>query len=196
MEYRLNKESLLDILSAWNGFLKRTVHLIACGGTALTLQGIKPSTRDVDFIVPKEEEYKYLINNLKQLGYEQTTGAGWARKGELWVFDLYQGKRIHTTELLGSPLETKNHTRLKEFSHLYIGVLNDYDLMLSKLFRGAAVDFEDCLALLRIRKKKFDCNVFVKRYKETAQFDVSEERILKNLEHFKHLATKEGLWST
>lgn len=69
MEYRLNKKSLLEVLSQWNGFLKRKVHLIACGGTALTLLDIKPSTKDVDMIVPVEVEYRYLIKILKDLGY-------------------------------------------------------------------------------------------------------------------------------
>jgi hypothetical protein len=41
MEYRLNKEKLLEELAVWNGLLKRRVRLIACGGTALTLLGIK-----------------------------------------------------------------------------------------------------------------------------------------------------------
>jgi hypothetical protein len=57
MEYRLNKSSLLEILGEWNRFLKRKVHLIACCGTAITLMGIKPSTKDVDFMVPKKREH-------------------------------------------------------------------------------------------------------------------------------------------
>ncbi len=32
MNYRLNKQLLLDTLSQWNRFLNRRVHLIACGG--------------------------------------------------------------------------------------------------------------------------------------------------------------------
>ena len=82
MKYRLNKNSLLDILGHWNSFFKRKVHLIACGGTVLTLLGIKPSTKDVDFIVPVEKEYKYLIKVLKDLGYQQSTGSGWLKKEE------------------------------------------------------------------------------------------------------------------
>jgi hypothetical protein len=52
MEYRLNKNRLIEILREWNQFLKRKVHLVACGGTAMTLMGVKPSTKDVDFIAP------------------------------------------------------------------------------------------------------------------------------------------------
>ena len=64
MEYRLDKNKLLDTLVQWNRFLKRKVHLIACGGTALTLLDVKPSTKDVDFMVPQKREYNYLIKIL------------------------------------------------------------------------------------------------------------------------------------
>jgi len=74
MQYRLDEEDLLETLSAWNGFLKKKVHLIACGGTALTLAGVKDSTKDIDFMVPVESEYKYLLSIIRDLGYEQITG--------------------------------------------------------------------------------------------------------------------------
>lgn len=70
IEYRLNKKSLLEIMNLWNKFLKRKVHLVACGGTALTLQDIKSSTKDVDFLIPIEKEYIYLIKTIRQLGYQ------------------------------------------------------------------------------------------------------------------------------
>ena len=85
MEYRLNKHTLLDLLGQWNSFLRRKIHLIACGGTALTLLDIKLSTKDVDFIVPVESEYKYLIKTLKDLGYQQTTESGWKKKGDIYI---------------------------------------------------------------------------------------------------------------
>ncbi len=50
-----------DLLRQWNSFLKRKVHPVACGGTALTLMDVKPLTKDVDFLVPVETEYRYLI---------------------------------------------------------------------------------------------------------------------------------------
>ena len=53
MEYRIDKMGLLDRISAWDSFLKRKVHLVACGGTALALLGVKPATKDIDLIVPK-----------------------------------------------------------------------------------------------------------------------------------------------
>ena len=194
MEYRLNKNTLLDLLGHWNSFLKRKIHLIACGGTALTLLDIKLSTKDVDFIVPVESEYKYLIKTLKDLGYQQTTGSGWQKKGDIYIFDLFPGKRIHTTELLESPLKNENHILFKEFSHLYIGILNDYDLMASKLFRGAGVDFEDCLMLTKARKDKIDIKLFEQHFKEMAMYDISEKLINRHLEEFLDLLREEKIY--
>lgn len=65
MEYRIDKQGLLNIISAWDAFLKRKVYLIACGGTALTLLGVKPSTKDIDLIVPNPDEHEYLVSILK-----------------------------------------------------------------------------------------------------------------------------------
>lgn len=194
MEYRLNKQTLTELLGQWNAFLKRKVHLVACGGTALTLMDIKPSTKDVDFIVPIKQEYRYLIKTLKDLGYKQQTGSGWHKSGNLFVFDLFMGQRIHTTDLLESPLEKGNHTLFKEFSHLYIGILNPYDLIASKLFRGTAVDFEDCLVLMRSRKESIDLPRVEKHVKELASYDISENRIIGNLKHFLNQVRKEALY--
>ena len=118
----------------------------------MTLLGVKPSTKDVDFMVPDLREYEYLIKIMKDLGYEQTTASGWRKAEEIFQFDIFQEHRIHTTELLVSPLEEGRHTLLKEYSHLYIGVLNDYDLISSKLMRGTSVDFDDCLNLVEAHR--------------------------------------------
>jgi len=51
-EYRIDRENLLNTLSIWDSYLSKKVHLIACGGTALTLMTIKESTKDIDLIIP------------------------------------------------------------------------------------------------------------------------------------------------
>jgi hypothetical protein len=92
MEYRIDKQGLLDRISAWDGFLKRKVHLIACGGTALTLLGVKSSTKDIDLMVPKLDEHEYLVGILKQLGYK--SASGWGGKGEMVSYSTYlEGKQ-------------------------------------------------------------------------------------------------------
>ncbi len=190
-KYRINREGLINTIIGWDSFLKKKVHLIACGGTALTLLGVKPSTKDVDLLVPDLGEYNYLITILKQLGYKSVTGSGW-RRGDGFVFELFRGKSVHTTELLDSPLDKRCHSLIKEWSHLYLGVLNYYDLIISKLFRGSSVDIEDCLALIKAKKKDISLKLLEKRFRETASFDVSEDRVNKNLEHFLRVIKERG----
>ena len=191
MEYRLNQKDLLDTLGLWNGFLNKKVHLIACGGTALTLLGIKESTKDVDMLVPVDQEYEYLVKTLKQLGYTQETGSGWRKKGEPFIFDLFKGKWVHTTELLKSPLDKENHTLIKELSHIYIGVLNPYDLIVSKLFRGSLIDVEDCLMLFKAKHKDIKLDILRERYLETAKYDTSEDKLIKSWDHYEQIFKKE-----
>lgn len=181
--YKVSANKLWDILEAWDTYLRSNVHLIACGGTALTLQNVKSSTKDIDFMVPVDKEYTALIQTLRKLGYEQVTGYGWSR-GDGFIFDLFQGNKIFTTELLESPLKMGNNIEIRCLKRIYIGVLNDQDLIISKIFRGTTVDFEDCLKLVRFRGEAFDIRGFEKRYRETAKFVNNEERVLGHLESF------------
>lgn len=194
MESRIDKQGLLDRINAWDTFLKRKVHLIACGGTALTLLNVKPSTKDIDLMVPNLDEHEYLIGILKQLGYKSASGWGWER-GDGFIFDLFRGKSVHTTGLLESPLEKGNHVLIKEFDRIYLGVLNYYDIIISKLFRATEIDINDCFMLARDKKKEIDFEHLKKRFKETASFDVSEDKVNKNFEHFLKTLRKEGLIS-
>jgi len=183
VNYKLIKKELLNEISGWNRFLKRKVNLIACGGTALTLLGLKESTKDIDFMIPIVDEYNYLIGYLKKLGYTSVSGNGWKRNGK-YVFDLFRGNYIHTTELLESPLSSENHIFFEEFTYVYLGILNFYDLIISKLFRGNQVDFEDCITLYEGKKSQINIDILKARFKETASYDISEDRVMKNLQIF------------
>jgi len=184
MQYRIDKKTLLNILTIWDSHLKRKVHLIACGGTALTLLDIKESTKDIDLLIPDEKEYRYLIKILTDLGYDRVTGTGWARKGEGFKFDLFSGKTIFTTELLESPLKEGNNIPLKEYEYLYLGILNYYDLIISKIFRDTTVDRDDCLRLFEARQEEIDMDKLRNRFNETSSYDTSDEKNKKNFEYF------------
>jgi hypothetical protein len=114
---------------------------------------------------------------------------GYAKDGG-FVFDLFKGNKVHTTELLESPLEESNHILIEELSHIYLGVLNYYDLITAKLFRSTTVDIEDCLALVRNKRKEIDIDKLIKRYRETSSFDISQEKVDQHLESFLRLLKK------
>lgn len=188
-QYRLDKQMLWDILELWDPYLPRPVRVVACGGTALTLQDLKESTKDVDFLVPDEGEYKALLSTIKKLNYRQVTGSGWA-KGDGFVFDLFKGKAVFVTELLDSPLDEGRHIPIRAFKKLSVSALNDLDLVISKMFRGTDVDVDDCMRLIRARAG-FDLDRLKERYKETAQYDLQPEKMMRNLDGLLE-ALKEG----
>jgi len=190
MKFRIDKDTLLNTLSIWDSYLKRKVQLIACGGTAITLLNLKESTRDIDFIIPEEKEYIYLVKILEDLGYEMTTGAGW-QKDRGFKFDLYVGNAIFTTQLLESPLKEGNNVPYKEFSFIYLGILNYYDLIISKIFRYSTVDMDDCLALFREKYKDINMEKLKKRFFETSSYDISDEKNKRNFKHFLDKLEKE-----
>jgi hypothetical protein len=183
MIYRTDKDTLFNRLSAWNRYLKRKIRVIACGGTALTLLGVKDSTKDIDLIVPDANEYGYLVKTLQTIGYKPVTGHGWS-SGDALIFDIFKGNFVHTTELLESPSNEGNHILIKELSFIYLGVLNDYDLIISKLFRGTQVDMDDCLALVGYRGDAIDLGKLRTRYRETASYSISEKKVNRNLDLF------------
>jgi len=181
-EYRLSRNDFLETLQEWNRLMpgRGKVHLIACGGTALTLLGYKDSTKDVDLLVPDEREYARLVEFLESAGYKQVAGDGWMRDEERIIYDLYRGKRIFTTELLDSPLEEGRHKKILELTKIYLGVLNPIDWIISKMFRGTQVDRDDCIAL--VKNEPINLKELEDRFKQTAKYDTSEERVLGNLE--------------
>jgi len=193
MDYRINKQELLNRLAIWDGFLKIKINLIACGGTAMTLLGVKDSTKDIDLLVPEPKQYEYLINTLEQLGYKPVTGNGWAREGD-FVFDLFRDKSVHTTELLESQLKNDKHIFIAELNHIYLGALNYYDLIISKIFRSLSVDIEDCITLIKAKKDEIDFKKLKQLYYETASYDVSEDKVIKYFESFIEKLKKEGIY--
>ncbi len=59
--------------------------------------------------------------------------------------------------------------------------------------RSTTIDNEDCLALLKNKIDKIDMDELENRFRQTASYDVSENVVIKNWEHFLRLAKKEGL---
>lgn len=80
-----------------------------------------------------------------------------------------------------------------EFSQLYIGILNYYDLISSKLMRGDRVDFDDCLMLVEAHREKIDVKKLVQHFHELVSYDISQDRIKPNIEHFAELLREKGL---
>lgn len=184
--YGLSDQDLLDTLDNWNSLMNFRVRLIACGGTALTLLKIKDSTKDIDFTVPVAREYERLMKFLRDLGYEEK-GGGLAHDDDPnFIYQFWSGDKVFTTNLLDSPLQPGKHILIKRWSHIYLGVLNLTDLIITKMFRGTPVDRDDCVAVFATGQVKAE--ELLERYSVAARYDLNPEKVMRN---FVYLA--EGL---
>lgn len=80
-----------------------------------------------------------------------------------------------------------------EYSQLYIGILNDYDLISSKLMRGTGVDFEDCLRLVEARRGEINIEMLTHHFHELVRYDVGEDRLRPNIDLFLERLREKGL---
>jgi len=62
--------------------------------------------------------------------------------------------------------------------------LNYYDLIISKIMRGATVDFDDCELLYKARKGEIDIDILRNRHIETCSHDISDDRIKGYIDSF------------
>ena len=176
--YRVSSIDLMDTLDNWDSLMNFRVRLIACGGTALTLLKIKDSTKDIDFIVPEENEYQRLMKFLKRLNYGEKGGGIAHEDDPNFIYQFWCGNRVFTTDLLDSPLEDGKHILIKKWTHIYLGVLNLIDLIITKMFRGNQVDKDDCIAAFATGQVNAD--ELFDRYSETARYDLNPDKVMQN----------------
>lgn len=177
--YKLSSIDLMDTLDNWNSLMNFRVRLIACGGTALTLLKIKDSTKDIDFIVPKENEYQRLMKFLRHLNYGDKGGGLVHEDDPNFIYQFWCGNRVFTTDLLDSPLEEGKHILIKKWTHIYLGALNLIDLIITKMFRGNQVDRDDCIAAFATGQ--VNAEELLDRYSEAARYDLNPDKVMQNL---------------
>jgi hypothetical protein len=181
-KYRLTGDDLMFTLDNWDSLMNFHTRLIACGGTAMTLLNIKDSTKDIDFVVPVENEYKRLMKFLKQIGYHDAGGGLQHPDDPNFIYQFWSGNRVFTTNLLEPILNQGKHSVVKEWSHIYLGAINLMDLIITKMFRGTSVDISDCIAIFMT--EKIDAEQLLTRYGKSAQYDLNPDKVMKNFIYF------------
>ncbi len=176
--YRITSKELIQTIGNWERLINFKVQLIGCGGTALTLLGIKDSTKDIDFIVPVPGEYERLMKFLRALGYEEKGGGLGHPDDPKFLYQFWVGNRVFTTDLLDSPLEPGKNIAIKKWRHIYLGALNLIDLIITKMFRGMQVDIDDCVAAYAA--SKIDPEKLLERYAEAAKYDLNPDKMMQN----------------
>lgn len=176
--YRITGADLMQTLDNWERLINFRISLIGCGGTALTLLGIKESTKDIDFIVPVAGEYNRLMIFLQRLGYGEKGGGLWHPDDPFFLYQFWAGDRVFTTDLLDSPLELGKNILIKKWRNIYLGALNLPDVIITKMFRGTRLDLEDCVAAFS--KSEIDPYDLLERYVEAAKYDLNPDKMVRN----------------
>ena len=190
-KYRITGRELIQTIDNWEHLINFKVNLIGCGGTALTLLEIKDSTKDIDFIVPVVKEYERLMKFLQSLGYKEK-GGGLAHPDDpYFLYQFWVGNRVFTTDLLDPPLDPGKNIPIKKWRHIYLGALNLQDLIITKMFRGMQVDVDDCVAVFAI--SEIDPEELLKRYAETAKYDLNPEKMIQNFNVFAEALLEKGV---
>jgi len=139
----IDRNDLLDWLKKIDRKLKRKIELIAVGGTAMTLLGLKSSTRDVDFCLDSENEKMFR---------EALDGK--------FIVDIFTDGYIFSEQL---PVDYKNKAKeLAVFDNITLKALDPVDIIITKAARLNARDEEDIVALA----KHVDRKDLIERFEE------------------------------
>ena len=140
---RVSKTDLLGFLDLFDQELKRSILLIAVGGTAMTLLGLKSSTKDVDFNIPSEEDY----NEFKRIKEKIKPGI---------TIDFWSSNTIFSEILPDNYVG--NSTKYKaSFKNIDVRILSPIDILCSKISRfndADREDIKDCIKHAKITKSQ------------------------------------------
>ena len=142
----ITKNNLIDWLKEIDKNLDKKISLIAVGGTAMTLLGLKPSTRDIDFCVEKGlKEFKELAKKSK------------------FIVDIFTGGYIFSEQLPEDYIDKSIKMELN-LNKVELRTLSLIDIVLTKAARYNARDEEDIATLAKT--KKINKKELEKRFKE------------------------------
>lgn len=137
----LDKSELIGFLEEVEKELGRSITLVAVGGTALTLLGVKPSTRDVDFTVPGDD-YGEFQNALKN------TPHGF--KVDCWKDGTVFSQMLPDDYLARS-------SDIRKLKRIRLKALSPADIVVTKIGRLDERDKQDiqaCISRFKLRKKQ------------------------------------------
>jgi hypothetical protein len=139
----IDKKDLLLWLADIDKKLDRKIVLIAVGGTAMTLLGLKPSTRDVDFCLDSRDR-----NDFEKV------------LDKRFIVDIFVDGYIFSEQL---PTDYADISKeLVAMKNITLKALSPADIVITKAARLNARDEED----IRSIAKYVDRKMLVKRFKQ------------------------------
>ncbi len=138
---KVSKSGLLSVLGTFDKQLRHKILLIAVGGTAMTLLGVKASTKDIDFNIPSRIDY----NEFNRLYKRISPG----------VQIDYYGSNMVFSEVLPEDYIDMASDYKAGFKNIRIKILAPVDIVCSKISRSNDADLEDietCIKAYKIKK--------------------------------------------
>jgi hypothetical protein len=169
----------LDVLLNLLADLKEPLELFAIGGTAMVLNGIKDSTKDIDFLTIEKQEKIRKLFNLAGLKEESPN-----KICNIWRLAKIRVDLFYDSFIMGIPFPDdwkELSKKIKEVGQVKVYTLNWYDLIITKISRSEERDIEDIIIILKSQKLDFD--FLKKRYYSLADVSLISEFDYK----FKHL---------
>lgn len=137
----IDKKALLEWLSTIDKKLKRKLIVIAVGGTAMTLLGLKSSTIDIDFCLKKEDKKEFMTALNRK-----------------FRVDIFIDGYIFSEQLPDDYSEKAQEIIVLQ--NLVVKALAPVDIIITKAARLNARDEEDIEALVKYVKKEELCRRF------------------------------------
>lgn len=141
----ISTKELLGFIENIDKKLNKELILIAVGGTAMTLLGLKESTKDIDFCTLTQKDKEIFLKQAKNSKF----------KIDVW-YDGY----IFALQLPKDYI--KKSKEFKKYKYLNLRILNPIDIVLTKTARLNQRDVEDIEALAKHINKK----TLIKRFNE------------------------------
>lgn len=161
----IGKKDLLEWIKNADKRLKKHILVVAVGGTAMTLLGIKSSTIDVDLCVNSGDKDKLE-----------------AAIGSRFKADIFTDGYIFSEQLPDD--YTDKAKVILELKNISLKALDHADIIITKAARLNARDEEDIEALAKHAKKEY----VIKRFKEVVKTYAGNEKLYRD--NFNHIIKK------
>ncbi len=158
----ISRQQLMDLLEKINEFLDMRIDVFAVGGTALTLLGLKDSTRDIDLNIDSNDGRKKIEELFNAMNFKKTSGIGWETDVGFRI-DLFSNGYIFCTQLPGD--YAKLSKEIRNLGRLRLFAISPCDIIITKLGRGDGRDFDDIETIFR--KEKIDVKKLADRFIKT-----------------------------
>jgi hypothetical protein len=128
-----DKSALLEFSEVLNEDPTRRITLVAAGGTAMTLLGLKRSTIDIDLTIPSSDlpEFERALKN-NPPGYK---------------VDRWADGHVFSQSLPGDYLDKS--IKIKGYSHILLKALHPVDIVVTKIGRLNQRDIQDIETCIR-----------------------------------------------